>query len=234
MSEDKQNARQALLSELESIKSLLSEEEWDHIPLLNDPITPPTLTDELSALALTQEGDEQEALDLQQADELEDPVASQTPDKPQTADVTQALNEPEITVDASAAVEPQPLLTPAPPASPSHHQLRASKRPVVEPRGENPFLPPHIRERLHTHKTLVDIIKESPPQPLRPNRETTVEPVAANAQDKSAHEKLPPVLAPEKIHHLVDGIIAIYLPKIEAELRTQLLQALQDNQPAED
>ncbi len=68
---------------------------------------------------------------------------------------------------------------------------------VTKARGENPFLPQHIRDRLHTSKTLVDIIKEHPPAP-----------------EQKAHPT----------NHIVEEIIADYMPKIEAELRERLLK----------
>jgi hypothetical protein len=68
---------------------------------------------------------------------------------------------------------------------------------ATKARGENPFLPQHIRDRLHTDKTLVDIIKEHPPAP-----------------EQKAHPT----------NHIVEEIIADYMPKIEAELRERLLK----------
>jgi hypothetical protein len=75
---------------------------------------------------------------------------------------------------------------------------RSSKQgSTTKARGENPFLPQHIRDRLHTSKTLVDIIKEHPPAP-----------------EQKAHPT----------NHIVEEIIADYMPKIEAELRERLLK----------
>lgn len=79
-------------------------------------------------------------------------------------------------------------------ASPKKH---VSKGSTTKARGENPFLPQHIRDRLHTNKTLVDIIKEYPPAP-----------------EKKTHPT----------NHVVEEIIADYMPKIEAELRERLLK----------
>lgn len=69
--------------------------------------------------------------------------------------------------------------------------------PPVKARGENPFLPKHIRDRLHTNKTLVDIIRDYPPAPE---------------------------IQPHPTNHLVEELIAEFLPKIEAELRQRLLK----------
>jgi len=91
--------------------------------------------------------------------------------------------------------------------------------------GENPFLPKHIRDRLHTDKTLVDIIKESPLPP----------PAAARPLSDHVHEavkeQLPPQLSSESLHHVVEEVIALYMPRIEAELRERLLNEIRRMEP---
>lgn len=86
--------------------------------------------------------------------------------------------------------------------------------------GENPFLPKHIRDRLHTNKALIDIIKESPLPP----------PAAARPLSDHVHEtvkeQLPPQLPTENLHHIVEEVIALYMPRIEAELRERLLEEI--------
>ena len=94
--------------------------------------------------------------------------------------------------------------------------------------GENPFLPKHIRDRLHTEKTLVDIIKESPLPP----------PAAARPLSDHVHEavkeQLPPQLSSESLHHVVEEVIALYMPRIEAELRERLLNEIRRMEPEEN
>lgn len=398
MSEEKKEAQKALLGELESIKSLLSEDEWDEIPVLSDPISAPgsehhqastpkdgpaeddtqaapqaenetsdidaavdklnfdlnlDTDDDYSADAsdeidtesddydemfddvplleevyipeddsvspavsgeaesaplsevpadedLTDEGIEQsfadetsyaseESLDREEPSADEEPLAYEEPlaceepsaheepsaikepstneapetlgkpptdEKPLAAEeslaseVSSVSEEPADTETLSAEEEPPALLeeTTLPPGvlpgqrslfdnkpatvkTPDQPAAKPTIRPAVQTRGENPFLPQHIRERLHTNKALLDIIKESPlPEvtiPPRPARYTS-EPAKSQNTPK---EKLPPVLPPEKLHQMVEGIIAVYLPKIEAELRQRLLEALQDDKP---
>ncbi|NIB41543.1 hypothetical protein HBA55_18210 [Pseudomaricurvus alkylphenolicus] len=93
-------------------------------------------------------------------------------------------------------------------------------RPQAKASGENPFLPKHIRDRLHTDKPLVDIIKDSPlppPESSKPLTEHLHSEVKAN---------LPEDIPESRLQSVVDEVIAIYLPKIEAELRERLLDEL--------
>lgn len=93
--------------------------------------------------------------------------------------------------------------------------------------GENPFLPKHIRDRLHTNKALVDIIKETPLTPERAPR------TIAEQVHEEIIEQLPPQLSAERVHHLVEDVIALYMPRIEAELRERLLVELRRIEPDE-
>jgi hypothetical protein len=76
-------------------------------------------------------------------------------------------------------------------------EAKAQKPIMPKARGENPFLPKHIRDRLHTNKPLVDVIKEHPPVP-----------------EIHAHPT----------NHVVEAVLAEFMPKIEAELRDRLLK----------
>lgn len=74
---------------------------------------------------------------------------------------------------------------------------KPQKPAMPKARGENPFLPQHIRDRLHTNKPLVDVIKEHPPAPELHTHPT---------------------------NHVVEAVLAEFMPKIEAELRERLLK----------
>lgn len=319
MSEEKKEARETLLGELESIKTLLSEEEWEHIPVLDDPVTGPNpvvdletvsgetpqlqinadlfpdeqpdmdeldLSDELDladGLAFADEhlaeadlaADDLEEVDIPVLEEVYTPATPQTDSGPlpvvdlnddnpaPTSDPLPLLTEEDLplstkepasftvgpdvvpeapadvesTGNSEAAEEPQADTAAAPaaaiaaarPFAPRTPEFKAqelrqrlgNKRPLVEPRGENPFLPQHIRDRLHSQKALVDIIRESP--------SPAADPVASSPDAQSAAEPLPKVLPQEKLNQLIDGLVAIYLPKIETELRARLHQALQED-----
>ncbi len=79
--------------------------------------------------------------------------------------------------------------------------------------GENPFLPQHIRERLHINRSLVDELKSG----------TT--PEASASSD---------VISAVRLQQLVDQVIATHLPRIEADLRERLYRELQNNPPRKD
>lgn len=384
MSEEKKEAQKALLGELESIKSLLSEDEWDDIPVLSDPIPAPTsehiqtdarkdspAEDDISAspqpkretsdidaavdklnfdLDLEAEDDYEDSADNFDEDETEsddfdgmfddvplleeiyipeeevstktgstpvpeEPLTDETPlsaeepladtepldsEEPPASEESETLSDAPTTEEQSASERPlafeeqfvneepvaaaehsttQELSTGEKPAdeepadreklsaeeeppvtaeetvlppgvlpgqrslfdnkttpvkTPDQSVTKTATRPTVQSRGENPFLPQHIRERLHTNKALLDIIKESPvPQvttPTRPARYTSEQ----TKPQENLKENLPPVLPSDKLHQMVEGIIAVYLPKIEAELRQRLLEALQNDNPKSD
>ncbi len=94
--------------------------------------------------------------------------------------------------------------------------------------GENPFLPKHIRDRLHTNKALVDIIKESPLPPP-----TATRPLS-NQIHESVKQQLPPELSAERLHDMVEEVMALYMPRIEAELRERLLNEIKLIEPSTD
>lgn len=118
-------------------------------------------------------------------------------------------------------------------------QDEESKLPMA--RGENPFLPAHIRERLTQGKNsfLEEIALVSAslnktssksgkkPEPDEKKPEIIAPGYSANNAGKSAAKKNNAEIDHSKI---VDELVASYLPRIEKELRTKLLQALKDKQ----
>lgn len=119
---------------------------------------------------------------------------------------------------------------------------RSQRKSESKARGENPFLPKHIRDRLHTNKALLDIIKESPLSPAAASRLSEYSPGGSKdgTQEKPASEATPqrndsnadsaPAMAEpanDRLSQMVDDIIAVYLPKIEAELREKLMAEFQ-------
>ena len=81
-------------------------------------------------------------------------------------------------------------------------------------KSENPFLPKHIRDRLHTNRSLQDELTSMNSAASELNNKTAVE---DSATDK--HEKL------------VDELVDFYLPKIEEELRRRLRKRLAQQFP---
>lgn len=137
--------------------------------------------------------------------------------QPATTDYT------EVTPDR---VMPAPAVTanPSQPVSRSSQSKDSSKSAVrIDPhttkaRGENPFLPKHIRDRLHTNKALVDIINESRNE-LQPRPETTQ---PATSKSATSHE----AASGDPIQKLIDQIVRDYMPHLEADLRQRLQQLI--------
>lgn len=227
MSDDKHKTRVKLLNELESIKDLLDEEDGsldlepplltstiddlDDAPLLTEAIEEPLLVDEvLSDEVLVDETPVAEALPddipvLQEAiDPVEaaiEPVQEDAVDHP--ADISE-LEQPSLfhasegnTAERSTpeAGQTQPATAPNPPSA---QKLSAA-------RGENPFLPKHIRDRLTANRKNQAALMES----LKPIAAPTPPPQPANIS-----------LPDEK--QLIDELVQRFLPEIEAALRERL------------
>lgn len=73
--------------------------------------------------------------------------------------------------------------------------------------GENPFLPQHIRERLHGN---------NPP------------PIFDSDLSQKMHNNLKPKSHTENRHDLVNDLVKRYLPQIEQDLRLKLLAMTED------
>ncbi|GAB3093492.1 hypothetical protein G8770_06555 [Aestuariicella hydrocarbonica] len=174
-------------------------------------------------------------------------------------------SEPEITPPATAAEALAPGVLPgqqslfdksrsdstAPlePQDEDQTTSRPQRKSESKARGENPFLPKHIRDRLHTNKALLDIIKESPLSPAAASRlseyspggskdGTQEQPVTETAvpRNDSNADSAPAVTEPanDRLSQMVDDIIAVYLPKIEAELREKLMAEFQSKNAIKD
>lgn len=138
------------------------------------------------------------------------------------------------------------------PAKPSHHSS-ISPRPaqVTKASGENPFLPQHIRERLRGNQPLpkgefiqpatppahLDLSDLPKPEDAKPDvstaevatevdiPETPAEPEASPATT-DPEPAAQPALSNDEVMQLVDELVAEHLPKIEQQLREQLLAKL--------
>jgi hypothetical protein len=174
-----------ILQELESIKGLLLEE--DDIPILQDTEIIPEEPTGKSAYT------SHESVLPGQGSLFDESVT-------------------QIAAPANDASNPLAKTFPAPPDSETKRQgltshLNAStpqySRPQPKATGENPFLPQHIRERLHGNnppplfeyeaaKKIINATKNAPPQFSKPRK------------------------------HLVDGVIKSLMPQIESELRHRL------------
>ena len=97
----------------------------------------------------------------------------------------------------------------------SEHKSRS--RPTA--RGENPFLPKHIRDRLDERRQALadDIAQASAFFPVRQDAKQDSKSQAKPRIDQDAHQAL------------VDELVAQYLPRIERELRMRLTMTLREN-----
>ncbi len=221
--------RAAILQELESIKGLLVDEE--DIPVLQEVID--------SAEAHLDEGeslDDEELQELQQAyrdllqaqEELVDeteaasetpaPTADETPVRTEVQtslfddDVSQPEDEPDASFGAPSteASASKPEATKAPS---NESRSATSRRPgVTKATGENPFLPAHIRARLHGNRP--------PPlfEPLTPMPTPTNQASKVSAPADRVSRAL-----------VTDALVNEFLPQIEAALRHRL-KAMTDEQ----
>jgi hypothetical protein len=85
---------------------------------------------------------------------------------------------------------------------------------------DNPFLPKHIRDRLHTSRSLQDEIMDSSLKSL----------TTAIATKPSTPNQGPANPIEGKQEQLIDELVQSYLPKIEQELRRRLQALLSDTQ----
>lgn len=214
--QQKGKTKAAILQELESIKGLLLEE--DDIPLLQEVIdnAEDHIGDQDSLGNRDLEELQQTYRDLLLAREtLEDQPKKSSGKKPEVQtslfDVGTSLPDPD---------EPE--------SRPTAAQRRTS---VTKASGENPFLPAHIRERLHGNRP--------PPmfEPLSPYQPAEVSVPESQAHQEShegqknrgsterdiTSEKL--AYAQEKTGRtqLIDSLIADLMPDLEAELRLRLM-----------
>jgi len=124
-------------------------------------------------------------------------------------------------------VSPEQTINPQKNASkPSKKSSATASKPrvkVEQAKGENPFLPKHIRERLHTTKSLMEVIKEAPldTQAVYHNKFISEHP-EAQALERTNHSRGEQLSEHDKLDILINEVIAEFMPKIEAELRVRL------------
>lgn len=177
-----------ILQELESIKGLLLEEE--DIPILQDT--------EMVADAQYSELPLQHSQHLPySADESVLPGQGSLFDDPLPKTTTASVSQGSSTLDAELKK----------PAINSFSTTRAApsynSRPTVKAAGENPFLPQHIRERLHGN---------NPPPLFEYEAARKIAQATKSTGQKSIRPR----------QYLVDEVIKTMMPHIERELRHRL------------
>jgi hypothetical protein len=210
----KDKEQQKLLTELESIKSLLIEESinGDNIPMLEEMVTDES--EGASQFVLTERIDDQEP----------------------TADAVAPYNTNKALPQAAASTSQTPNVRPN-----QQSLFKKDKDGMInhiegvdEPE-ENPFLPEHIRKRLSGNPGVLpyNAADNTPLSPTlkTPNLQDSYL-HASYIQDPKAYErKTSNTSATTKQHHptvdqspeeLIDSLVKEYLPKIEAKLRKEL------------
>ncbi len=84
--------------------------------------------------------------------------------------------------------------------------------------SDNPFLPPHIRERLREQKALRTSLLAEHQAAQSASAQKRVSPPAPNSSKE--------LITPAQGEQLIDEVLADYLPKIETALRTKLKEKL--------
>lgn len=230
---DKHKTKAEILQELESIKGLLQEEdhipilqemeayEWHPEPIAAQAPQPLETTavdqhesvlpgqgslfdqanvDESSVDLPTTSGS---SVDEHPADET--PVTDATPARPSTSSWAQYDTPTDHSSDHTSPTQEQKKPGFASHLPPLHSTSKTpnNPRPLTKGSGENPFLPQHIRERLHGNN----------PPPLF-EYETAKKII--NATKNIAHKTNKPR------QHLIDDVIRSMMPRIESELRQRL------------
>lgn len=188
-----QRKKETLLAELESIKSLLTDNNSDNIPVLKDAILEETAEDPLH----------------------ESPMDS----FPEAMEKTEDISAIQLAIEAHTANEAE-TNTPSDNHPHSSNSVLPGQRSLFNDAGnkikktpptpsthaslsKNPFLPPHVRERFKETDLTPKVTEEKPT-----TKEKTPPDIIINAS---------------YTERLIDQLVAHHLPKIEAELRTKLL-----------
>jgi hypothetical protein len=198
--------KQALLTELESIKGLLNTTDPDSIPLLEDTV----LEDEYESLV------EDSAI---AEPSIELPIEPESP-----IELLEELPIDEPTPPLSDELPPPPTIKHgALPGQQSLFKAPADSNRVPAKAGskaslaQNPFLPPHVRERF-----------ERAIEDDNPNNNSATDLSTTTPATKPIPAVMPTAIPTEAVidndyaERLVDQLVAHHLPQIETELRKRL------------
>lgn len=224
MTDEKEQTKKNILGELESIRTLLDEEEQldgldQEPPLLTTPADAedaPLLTEtwDGSAGAAEQSGASPQTgpTSPEDDDDLAGQVSKNRSDSvARKAEVKRGSTEEQPSLFDDGELERKSRTT-APVVEANPGEKAAPGKPLPSPeKSENPFLPQHIRERLSANR----ILRPTPPARDGSPRSST------KATKKDAEEAA------------VDELVQRYLPRIEAELREKIRARIrQQRKPA--
>jgi len=220
MGENKAKTKSAMLSELESIKGLLLED--DDIPILQEVI-------DQQAQVESADTHEEQSADFDEDLHFDEPPLNQpaSPAKSiadlanksaarviveQQQDFFSSIHDADTAEELLDSLDHLEEKTSRITAQKSDN-LKSHRPQLAKPLGENPFLPQHIRERLHGNN----------PPPLFASETarkiaTTSRPVTQLGSTQSRFSSRP--TNPQQ--ELIDSIVAKVMPEIEKELRQRL------------
>jgi hypothetical protein len=207
--------KNALLTELESIKDLLNRNDVDTIPLLRDAIIEQRadLSPEANAQEKFIDTTINEPETLWEEDEPRDPFDASFFDAlidsdttfTHTASASDTIHHGVLPSQQSLFSTTQRVRLSTNP-TPSTAQAGGAAQPKTGSHAslsKNPFLPPHVRQRFEKS------LEESKPEP---SKDELLKHAAKKAEVNASYTE-----------RLVDQLVAHHLPKIEAELRSKLL-----------
>ncbi len=126
----------------------------------------------------------------------------------------------EITQDHNAA---------APETSEATFPSSMPKSTPKSTKGENPFLPKHIRDRLHTDRSLIDEIKSDPANTSNAAAKKILEPVLNQVNVETTEKLLANDIDQRQLSNIISDVLREQMPVIEEEIRKRLLKSLNKN-----
>lgn len=208
MNDKQQKTKMTLVEDLESIKASLSTEDisenLQYIPILQDAIIDAPPIHAVEEVAEENPFAKEQQTERFLLEEVEIPTSHQ----PQVLPGQQSLFDNE-TQSSDGNI--------------NSSQSSATQKPTIDTpkaKGENPFLPKHIRERLKsTNSQLVEAIAQTTDS-LLPRQSSSTPALNSQANTESIESES------TSSSVLVDQLVEEYLPKIEAELRKRLQLSL--------
>jgi hypothetical protein len=215
------NKQHTLLTELESIKSLLDNDnkQVDNIPLLQYPVSSPSLPHEAErtradlTATVTNKGNNNQNVNTEFANVNHDAV---------TTNVTAVLadiSSMQSSLNGTNALPGQRSLFTNAKAKISTHKISEpqlvdnSADQKASSLAENPFLPAHLRQRLNNQHAA----------------ESSDQDDILNNMDEPADEQRLPTANASYTQRLIDQLVSHHLPKIEAELRRKLVEVVKNH-----
>lgn len=206
--------RESLLHELEDLKHYLSPDKSDIMPLKEEPQEIPVLTDISQSQALEPPDHLLLEEELAEQEFAEEQLTQEQLAKEELAkEETIAPSENEVVEPAATKTDSGKYVASGAQQSLFDIEEKPQKASRPAAKGENPFLPQHIRERLTQNKN--SILEE-----LAHVGESL------NRHDKSSSMAKQEHSSDDPDDALIDELVAKYLPKIEFELRARLKEQL--------